>query len=101
MESMMRVHMIETGKVRIKTAQIEARRPAPMSLVDIFTDPNWSDWCPTYAFAIETEEGVIVVDTGQAAYLLDEVKRSLHPFIRWEAVFQIEPEQEVGPQLKA
>jgi glyoxylase-like metal-dependent hydrolase (beta-lactamase superfamily II) len=101
MESAMRVHLIETGNVRIKTAQIEARRAAPMSLVDIFTDSNWSSWVPTYAFAIETEEGVIVVDTGQATYLLDEVKRSLHPFIRWEAIFRIEPEQEVGPQLKA
>ena len=49
----MRIHLIETGTVRIKTAQVEARRPAPLSLVDVFTDPNWSGWVPTYAFAIE------------------------------------------------
>ena len=96
----MRVHMIETGTVRIKTAQLMARRGAPMSLIDVFTDPNWSDWVPTYAFAIETEEGVIVVDTGQATYLLDEMKHSPHPFIRSNASFRIEPEQEIGPQLK-
>jgi N-acyl homoserine lactone hydrolase len=101
METVMRVHLIETGTVRIKTAQIMARRPAPLSLVDVFTDPNWSDWVPTYAAAIETDEGVIVVDTGQATYLLDEMKHSPHPFIRGNAAFRIEPEQEIGPQLKS
>lgn len=97
----MRIHLIETGTVRIKTAQIAARHPAPLSLIDVFTDPNWSDWVPTYAAAIETDEGVIVVDTGQATYLLDEMKHSPHPFIRGNAAFRIEPEQEIGPQLKA
>jgi N-acyl homoserine lactone hydrolase len=101
METAMRVHMIETGTVRIKTAQLQARRAAPMSLLDVFTDPNWSDWVPTYAFAIETAEGVIVADTGQATYLLDEMAHSPHPFIRGNASFRIEPEQEIGPQLKA
>src|SRR3569623_2091027 len=102
METDMRVHAIETGKVKIKTAQIEARRLPPGSLVDIFTDRNWSDWVPTYACAIETDgEGVIVVDSGQATYLLVEVRRSFLPFVRFEAMFQITPEQEVGPQLRA
>ncbi|MEQ1899323.1 MAG: MBL fold metallo-hydrolase [Devosia sp.] len=97
----MKVHMIETGQVRIKTAQIEARRPAPLSLIDILTDPNWSGWFPTYLFAIETRDGVIVVDSGQAMHLLEETRRSWHPFIRWEALFRMTPEQEIGPQLRA
>ena len=98
----MRVHAIETEQVKIKTAQLQARRLPPGSLVDIFTDRNWSDWVPTYAWAIETDgEGVIVVDSGQATYLLEEVRRSFHPFVRFEAMFRITPEQEVGPQLKA
>ena len=97
----MRIHLIETGSVRIKTEQIAARRPAPLSLVDVFADPNWSGWVPTYAAAIETDEGVIVVDTGQATYLLEETRRSPHPFIRGNAAFRIEPEQEIGPQLRA
>src|SRR3569833_922967 len=101
MECVMRVHLIETGTVRIKTAQIAAKRPAPLSLVDVFTDPNWSDWVPTYAAAIETDEGFIVVDTGQATHLLDEVKRSPHPFIRGNAAFRIESEQEIGTHLRA
>src|SRR3954462_6556257 len=101
MESIMRVHLIETGTVRIKSAQVMARHAPPLSLVDIFTDRTWAGWVPTYAFAIETDEGVIVVDTGQAAYLIDEVKHAVHPFLRWEAAFRVTPEQEIGPQLKS
>ncbi len=98
----MKVHMIETGAVRIKTAQVEARRAPPWAIVDVLTSQEWNDWVPTYAFAIETEhEGVIVVDSGQATHLLEEVRRSAHPFHRLAASFRITPEQEIGPQLRA
>jgi glyoxylase-like metal-dependent hydrolase (beta-lactamase superfamily II) len=97
----MKVHAIRTGSVRIKTAQREAHSTGMRAKLDIFTDPNWSDWVPTFAWAIEHDEGVIVVDTGQATHLLREAGRSLHPFLRWAAAFQIEPEEEIGPQLLA
>jgi N-acyl homoserine lactone hydrolase len=99
---MMKVHMIETGTVRIKTAQVEARRAPPWAIVDVLTSREWTEWVPTYAFAIETDhEGVIVIDGGQATHLLEEVKRSPHPFHRLAARFRITPEQEIGPQLRA
>ncbi|MER8506991.1 MULTISPECIES: N-acyl homoserine lactonase family protein [unclassified Mesorhizobium] len=93
----MKVHAIRTGSVRIKTAQIEGRGHG---LASIFADRNWSGWLPTFAWAIEHDEGVIVVDTGQAAHLLNGHGRSLHPFFRWEVHFRIEPEEEIGPQLR-
>jgi len=96
----MKVHAIQTGTVRIKTAQVQAKRNPPGSLIDVFTDRNWTDWVPTFAWAIESDDGVIVVDTGQAAYLLDEVTHSPHPFIRLAASFRIAPEEEIGMQLK-
>lgn len=94
----MKVHAIQTGSVRIKTAQVEGRGHG---LVSILADRNWTDWLPTFAWAIEHPEGVIVVDTGQSRHLLDGYGRSLHPFFRWEVMFRIEPEQEIGPQLLA
>lgn len=97
----MKIHAIPTGSVRVKTAQLTARHGGARAKLDIFTDPNWSGWLPTFAWAIEHDEGVIVVDTGQATHLLREAGRSLHPFLRWEALFRIEPEEEVGPQLRA
>jgi len=96
----MKVHAIQTGQVRIKTAQVEGRGHGLSRRLAIFTDAIWTDWLPTYAWAIETAEGVIVVDTGQGAHLLESGK-SLHPYVRWEVAFRIEPEQEIGPQLRA
>ena len=97
----MKMHAIRTGSVRIKTAHVEGRGPGSLRKLSIFMDRNWSDWLPTFAWAIEHDEGVIVVDTGQAAHLLREYGRSLNPFLRWEFRFRVEPEEEIGPQLRA
>src|SRR5215212_2616299 len=97
----MRVHAIRTGSVRIKSAHREGHGPRPLRMSRILIDRNWTDWLPTFAWVIEHDEGVIVVDTGQAAHLLLEHGRSLNPFLRWEFLFRIEPEEEVGPQLRA
>jgi glyoxylase-like metal-dependent hydrolase (beta-lactamase superfamily II) len=96
----MRIHAIQTGFVKIKNAQVEGHGHGLARRLAIFTDRNWTGWLPTYAWAIEHKEGVIVVDTGQGAHLL-ETGASYHPFARWEVVFQIDREEEIGPQLRA
>lgn len=96
----MKVHAIQTGTVRIKRAQRERRGPGPLGMLAIFADRQWTDWLPTYAWLIDHKDGLIVVDTGQGAHLLDH-RRSLHPYVRWEVDFRIAPEQEIGPQLRA
>jgi glyoxylase-like metal-dependent hydrolase (beta-lactamase superfamily II) len=96
----MKIHAIQTGTVRIKTAQVEGRGHGFRRRIRAFGDPDWTDWLPTYAWVIDHREGVIVVDTGQGAHLL-ETATSLHPYHRWEVRFQIEPAQEIGPQLRA
>jgi glyoxylase-like metal-dependent hydrolase (beta-lactamase superfamily II) len=96
----MKVHAIQTGLVRIKTAQVEGRGHGLSRRLAIFTDRNWTEWLPTYAWVIDHSEGVIVVDTGQGAHLLESGK-SLHPYVRWEVAFRIDREQEIGPRLRA
>src|ERR1700761_2412723 len=96
----MRIHAIQTGFVKIKRAQVEGHGHGLARRLAIFTDRNWTDWLPTYAWAIEHDEGVIVVDTGQGAHLI-ETGTSLHPYVRWEGAFRIEPEEEIGPRLRA
>jgi glyoxylase-like metal-dependent hydrolase (beta-lactamase superfamily II) len=96
----MNIHAIQTGYVRIKTAQVEGRGHGLARQLAIFTDRNWTEWLPTYAWAIEHRDGVIVIDTGQGAHLL-ETGKSLHPYVRWEVAFRIEREEEIGPQLRA
>lgn len=96
----MKIHAVQTGSVRIKTAQVEGRGRGLARRLRVFTDRDWTDWLPTYAWVIEHPEGVIVVDTGQGMHLVTSA-RSFHPFHRWEVTFRIEREQEIGPQLRA
>lgn len=95
----MRIHALQTGRVLVKPSQLVgrghgwARRLAP-----IF-DSAWSDWLPTYAFAIEHPDGVILVDTGASAGLMRLPR--WHPFFRFAVRFAIDPEEEAGAQLRA
>jgi N-acyl homoserine lactone hydrolase len=96
----MKIYAIQTGSVRIKTAQVEGRGRGLRRRLAIFADSNWTEWLPTYAWVIDHPEGIIVVDTGQGTHLLESAK-SLHPYIRWETGFRIDREEEIGPQLSA
>jgi N-acyl homoserine lactone hydrolase len=100
LEIKMRIHAIQTGLVKIKSAQVEGRGHSAIARqLAIYKDRTWTDWLPTYAWAIEHQEGVIIVDTGQGAHLLKS-RQSYHPFVRWEVIFQIDCEEEIGPQLR-
>jgi N-acyl homoserine lactone hydrolase len=95
----MRIHAIQTGRVRIKQAQIEGRGHGSWRQLQPILSQEWAEWSPTFAWAIEHPEGAIVVDTGAAAHL-----KSLprwHPYFQLSVRFDIEPEQEVGPQLRS
>ena len=76
----MRIHAIQTGRVQIKASQIVgrghglARRLAPL------TDAEWSAWLPTFAYAIEHRDGVILVDSGASAGLMRLPR--WHPYFR-------------------
>ena len=96
----MRIHAIQTGSVRIKRSQVRGSGHGLRRRLGVFTDATWTEWLPTYAWMIEHPEGIIVVDTGQGTHLLDSA-RSLHPYRRWEVRFRIEPDEEIGPQLRA
>jgi N-acyl homoserine lactone hydrolase len=94
----MRIHAIQTGRVQIKQAQIEGRGHGLWRQLQPIVSSEWAEWVPVYAWAIEHPEGVIVVDTGSGAHV-----KSLprwHPYFQLAVRFDIEPEQEVGPQLR-
>jgi N-acyl homoserine lactone hydrolase len=95
----MRIHAIQTGRVRIKQTQIEGRGHGLLRQLRPVISRGWADWTPVYAWAIEHCEGVIVVDTGSAAHL-KQLPR-WHPYFQLAVCFDIEPEQEVGPQLRS
>src|ERR671926_86896 len=95
---MFRIHLLQTGSVRIKSAQ---RRRRLGGLARVILDRTWTEWLPIYAWAIEHPEGAIVVDTGETARTSEPgYFPRWHPFYRTSASFNVAPEQEIGPQLR-
>ena len=80
----MKIHAIQTGTVRVKESQRAGRGRGMMRQANILLDRIWTEPLPIYAWAIETNEGVIVVDTGETA-------RTGEPdyFPRWHPYFRL------------
>ncbi len=94
----MRVHAIQTGRVQIKASQIVGRGHGLARRLRPLIDAEWSPWLPTLAYAIEHRDGVFLVDTGASAEL--ERLPRWHPYFRLAVRFNVEPEQEIAPQLR-
>lgn len=93
-----KIYALQTGSVQIKTAQ-RVRKPG--GLLRILTDSQWTEWLPIFAWVIDHPEGVIVVDSGETAKTAapDYFPR-WHPYYRTSVRMQVQPEQEIGPQLR-
>jgi N-acyl homoserine lactone hydrolase len=97
----MRIHPIETGTVRIKASQRVGRGRGSMRQVNILLDREWTEPLPILAWAIETNDGVIVVDTGETARTSEAgYFPRWHPYFRMAVRIDVKPEQEIGPQLR-
>jgi glyoxylase-like metal-dependent hydrolase (beta-lactamase superfamily II) len=71
-----------------------------MRQLNILLDRTWTEWLPIYAWAIETNEGVIVVDTGETTGTSQRgYFPHWHPYFGLAVQFNVSPEKEVGPQL--
>lgn len=97
----MRIHAIQTGTVAITTKWREGIGHGRRRLANTLLDRSWTEPLPIYAFAIEHPEGVIVVDTGETARISEPgYFPRWQPFFRFAVRERVEPEQEIGPQLK-
>jgi N-acyl homoserine lactone hydrolase len=97
----MRIHVIQTGSVAIKQVQRQGRA-AGDPVLNILLDRNWTEPLPIYAFVIEHPEGLIVVDTGETARATEPGYFPWwHPYYRFGLQEWVQPEEEIGPQLRA
>jgi N-acyl homoserine lactone hydrolase len=99
---MTKIHALSTGRVQVRRPQMESRSTGLARMTNMLTSPEWSDWLPIYVWVIEHEEGVIVVDTGETARVHDRgYHPRWHPFYQRAVHFSVQPEEELGPQLRA
>ncbi len=97
----MRIHVIQTGTVAIKQVQRQGRGSGN-PLLNILLDLNWTEPLPIYAFVIEHPEGLIVVDTGETARVGEPGYFPWwHPYYRYGLQEWVQPEEEIGPQMRA
>ena len=85
----MRIHALTTGTTRVKHAFLFAKTGIRRQL-DLFMPGPWSDPLPIHCWAIEHEDRVILVDTGEVSSA-----RNI-PFAR----FDISPERELPGALE-
>jgi len=99
-ERNMKIHAIQTGTVRVKESQRIGQGRGLMRQLHVLFDSTWTEPLPIYAWAIETDEGVIVVDTGETAKTREPGYFPVwHPYFRLAVRVDVTPEQEIGPRL--
>jgi len=99
---MPKIHAIRTGLVKVRSAQRESRSTGITRVTDMLFDNEWTEWLPIYAWVIEHEEGIIVVDTGETSRVHEiGYHPSWHPFYRRASLFSVHPDEEIGFQLRS
>jgi N-acyl homoserine lactone hydrolase len=86
----MRIHALQTGTVSVKQSFLFAGQGVRRQL-DLFLPGPWSDPLPIHCWAIEHEDRLLLVDTGESATARDI------PFAR----FQVSAEQELPGAMAA
>jgi glyoxylase-like metal-dependent hydrolase (beta-lactamase superfamily II) len=100
-KSMPGVHAIRTGFVQVRKAQQQSKGKGLARIANMLVDPEWTEWLPIYAWAIEHEEGVILVDTGETSRVHQQgYFPGWHPFYRRATHFSVHADEEIGTQLR-
>jgi glyoxylase-like metal-dependent hydrolase (beta-lactamase superfamily II) len=88
--------------VQVRQAQVERQHNGLARLTDMLYGQEWTPWLPIYAWVIEHDEGLILVDTGETARVHQHgYHPSWHPFYQRAVHFSVHPDEEIGPQLRA
>src|SRR5689334_11672365 len=99
-----KVHLVSTGSVSVKTRFREATRTGFLAMLDFILDKRFTEWMPIWVLVIEHPEGVFVIDTGENADVNSPgYFKSSGMFANWfdttQFKFKVERDEEIGPQL--
>jgi N-acyl homoserine lactone hydrolase len=97
-----KIHAIQTGTVSLTTSWRQGVGHGMRRYANTLLTREWTQPLPIYAFAIEHPEGVIVVDTGESVRVSEPgYFPRWQPFFRFAVRMDVNPDQEIGPQLQA
>lgn len=99
-----RVHLVSTGAVAVKTKFREAKYTGIWAIVDFILEKKFTEWMPIWCLVIEHPEGIFVIDTGENADVSEPgYFKSSGRFANWfdttQFKFIVNHDEEIGPQL--
>ncbi len=98
----MRVHAIQTGTVQVTQRQLRGVGSGRLRAIRTMLDRRWTEPLPILAFLVEHPDGLVLVDTGESTGVGQPGWfPRWQPYWRLAVRFDVKPEDEIGPQLRA
>lgn len=99
-----KVHAIQTGAVAVKRSHLSRRTAHFLTPLKITLDKHLTHFMPIWVWVIEHPEGVLVIDTGENASVMnpdyfDPAGKLVSNYSRRNFKFNVKKENEVGAQL--
>lgn len=99
------LHGFSTGAVKVKSKFRTAKGNVLTSKINFLLDDEWTEYMPIMVWVIQHPEGVFVIDTGENVQVSEPGYFKQEGFFlnyinTRSFVFEVAPEEEVGPQLE-
>ena len=100
-----KIHAIQTGTVAVKRSHLTNRTAHFLTPLKISFDKHFTQFMPIWVWVIEHPEGVIVIDTGENAEVLNPdyfnpAGKMIAAYNKRNLKFSISKENEIGFQLR-
>lgn len=100
-----KIHAIQTGSVAVKRSHRTNKTAHFLTPIKISLDKQFTEFMPIWVWVIEHPEGVIVIDTGENAEIMNAdyfrpVGRMVTKYSKKNFKFQVQKENEIGYQLR-
>jgi glyoxylase-like metal-dependent hydrolase (beta-lactamase superfamily II) len=97
---MIKIHAIQTGKVKVKQFQLTGAGNPISRLWQLFFTNRWSDWHPVYCWLVEHPAGPFLIDTGETAKVHEKGYLSESIVFKAAVRYDVKREDEVDCQLQ-
>lgn len=98
------IHGLVCGLVSVKEAHRTLAGPSPARFAMIAVDWRWTEWLPIWVWVLEHPEGIIVIDTGETARVVEPGHFDCDPMTgsiyRRLLRFSVPAENEIGPRME-
>jgi N-acyl homoserine lactone hydrolase len=98
-EVMVKVHAIQTGRVKIKRFEATGATSQISRLWQLLFTNNWTDWLPIYCWLVEHPEGPFLIDAGEIARVHEHGYLPDNIIFNGAVKYEVKREDEVDFQL--